>query len=415
MSTVQSDMSPPPSPTYDDEPVITSSETWRRRREELVERLSGEWRMLPVLLTLAVIWIFFATQSDAFLTSRNLSNLTSQIAVTSIVALGLVLVLIVAEIDLSVAALSAVCAAIVARLVVDSDVSVVLAVIVGILVGAGVGAVQGAVVTRFGAPAFIVTLGGSLALQGALLKLLPPDTGLVPLVGTPLEDIANSFISTPAALIVVLAVTVLVGAMRFQSYRRIRQEGLSGSLLRTLAIPTLGLGGVGLVFVLVLDGYQGVPTPIAIVLGLLAIFYYLTTQTRFGTYLYAIGGNPEAARRAGIPVRRIKLMAFVFVGMLCAIGGVVASSRVLGVSAQSGDSTLLLESVAAAVIGGASLFGGRGSVWAALVGALVIGSISNGMFLINASTEMRLVVQGLILVVAVVADAVISRVGPLRS
>jgi D-xylose transport system permease protein len=391
-----------------------SAPTWAARRHELLERLSGEWRLVPVLVSLAAIWIFFALQTDVFLGSRNLSNLSAQIAVTSIIALGLVLVLIVAEIDLSVAALSAVSAAITAKLVVQSGVPAGVGVAIGLAAGAGIGLVQGAVVTTFGAPAFIVTLGGSLALQGLLLTLLPADTGLIPLSGTPLENIAGSYLSGPVAGALVVVATLLVGALRWQSYSHRRAEGLPSSMVTSVVLPTVAVAAGGALFVAVLNAYRGVPTPIVIVLLLLAVFFWMTTQTRFGTYLYAIGDNAEAARRAGIPVGRVKLTAFVLVGMLSAIGGIVAASRVLAVSPQSGESTLLLEAVAAAVIGGASLFGGRGSVWAALLGALVIGSISNGMFLINASTEMRLAVEGFILVVAVVADAVISR-GTLRA
>ena len=386
-----------------------------RRRHELAERLSGDWRFIPVLLSLAAIWIFFAAQSDAFLTSRNLSNLAGQIAVTSIIALGLVLLLIVAEIDLSVAILSSVSAAITGKLVVQSGLPAGFAIVIGIAAGACIALLQGAVVTTFGAPAFIVTLGGSLVLQGLLLALLPADTGLIALAGTPLENVANSYLSTPVAGSIVVVTTVIVGALRWQSWAHRRSEGLQTSVARGVVVPTATVAVGGVVFVVIMDGYRGVPTPIVIVLSLLAIFYWITTQTRFGTHLYAIGDNADAARKAGIGVARVKLTAFAFVGMLSAIGGIVAASRVLSVSAQSGgDSNLLLEAVGAAVIGGASLFGGRGSVWAALLGALVIGSISNGLFLINASTEVRLGVEGLILIVAVVVDAVVSR-GSIRA
>lgn len=379
------------------------------RRTDLLERLSGEWRLVPVLVTLAIIWIVFASQSSAFLTSRNLSNLASQIAVTSIIALGLVLVLIVAEIDLSVAALSAVCGAIAAKLVVSSGMAATPAIVVGVLAGAGIGAVQGAVVTTFKAPAFIVTLGGSLALQGLLLQLLPGDTGLIPLSGTPLEGIAGDYLSAATGYGLVVVATAFVGALRWQTYVQRRREGLASAVERIVVAPVGAVLVGGVAVVTMFDAYKGMPAPIAVVIVLLGLFAYVTTQTRWGTHLYAIGDNPEAARRAGIHVNRVKLTAFVLVGAVVAIGGIVAASRVLGVSPQSADPTLLLEAVAAAVIGGASLFGGRGSVWAALFGALIIGSISNGMLLINASTQVRLEVEGLILVVAVVVDAAITR------
>lgn len=379
------------------------------KREQLVEKLSGEWRLVPVLISLAVVWIFFATQSSAFLTSRNLSNLAGQIAVTAIIALALVLVLIVAEIDLSVAALSAVCGAISAKLVVTSGFAAVPAVVIAIAIGAAIGGVQGTVVTAFRAPAFIVTLGGSLALQGLLLQLLPSDTGLIALANTPLASISNNYLSSAAGYILVLVSALWVAGLRWQSARGWAREGLPSHYATTVGLPVLGVLVIGGGAVAIFNSYQGTPIPIAIVLGLLAVFAYLTTQTRWGTHLYAIGGSAEAARRAGIHVKRVRLTAFILVGAIVAIGGIVAASRELGVSPQASDPTLVLEAVAAAVIGGASLFGGRGSVWAALFGALIIGSISNGLALINASTQVQLEVEGLILIAAVVVDAALVR------
>ncbi|MDW5593080.1 sugar ABC transporter permease [Conexibacter stalactiti] len=384
------------------------------RRRDLTEKLSGEWRLLPVLATLALIWLFFATQSDAFLTARNLSNLSQQIAVTAIIALALVFVLILAEIDLSVAVLSAVCGAVTAKLVVESGMPAVPAIIIGVAVGTGVGAIQGGIVTTFGAPAFIVTLGGSLALQGVLLQVLPADTGIVPLSDTSLAGIANDYLSDVVGYALAAVLAVLVAALRWQGYRSRVREGLPADLGRSVGAPVAAVLVLGVALVAMFNAYQGVPGPIAILAVLLVVFSYVTTQTRWGTHLYAIGGNAEAARRAGIHVSRVTLTAFMLVGALVAVGGIVAASRQLGVSAQSADSTLVLEAVAAAVIGGASLFGGRGSVWAALFGALIIGSIANGLALLNATTQVRLEVEGGILVAAVVIDALIVR-GRLRS
>ena len=381
------------------------------RRRDLVERLGGDLRLVPVLLVLAVIWIFFASQNSVFLGSRNLSNLSAQIATTAVVALGLVFVLIVAEIDLSVAALSAVCGGITARLVTETGLPAGGAIAIGVAAGATVGLVQGSITTAFGAPAFIVTLGGGLAMQGLLLVLLPGDTENISLAGTAIQDIAGTTLAPGLAFALVAVTVTLVGFIRWQDFTNRRAAELEASLPRQVVAPTALLGAVMVAAVVMFDSYKGTPTPLAIVLALLAAGWVLTTQTRFGTYLYAIGNNPEAARRAGIGVIRVKLLAFVLVGALAAVGGIIASSRVLGVSPQSADSTLLLEAVAAAVIGGASLFGGRGSVWAALVGALIIGSIANGMFLINASTQVRYAVEGGILVLAVVMDSLLSRSG----
>lgn len=385
-------------------PALTKA-SWHNR---LIDALSNEWRVVPVLFTLAIIWIVFGTQSDTFLTPRNLSNLAAQTAVTAILALGLVLVLLVAEIDLSVAALSAVTGAVAGLLVVNAGWSLWPSILAAVIAGGSIGLLQGAVSTIFGAPSFIITLGGSLVLQGALLVLLPPESGLIPLASTPLQGIANTNLPPGLSYGGAILAAVVVGLLKFQTYRARMSQGLPVNAMRTAAVPAAVLVG-GLTVAAVFNSYRGVPMPVVILLGLLCVLSYVTTQTRFGTYLLAIGANAEAARRSGIAVVRIKISAFVLLGMLTAVGGVVAASRVLGVSAQSGDSTVLLEAVAAAVIGGASLLGGRGSVWAALIGALVIGSITNGMLLIDASTQTRLGVQGAILILAVVADATIAR------
>ncbi|WP_210238240.1 ABC transporter permease [Mesorhizobium sp. M2E.F.Ca.ET.209.01.1.1] len=379
-------------------------------RQNLLEALSTKWRVVPVLLSLAFIWAIFASQSPVFLSARNLTNLADQIATTSIVALGLVLVLVVAEIDLSVAGLAAVCAGIVGVLVVNMDVSLSIALIIAITVGGLYGLLQGSMIVYSGAPAFIVTLGFSLMLQGVLLILLPAESGLVPLAGTDLQFLAAYRLPTTVSYALPAAVGLIGLAMRLNDHRQRVAYGLPSNLMRSMAI------GVAIIFaslavVAIFNAYRGVPLTVAVLAGLIAILSYATTQTPFGIWLYAIGGNREAARRAGIPVNWMKMAAFSILGMLTALGGVVAAARVLGVSPASADQSLLLEAIAAAVIGGTSLFGGRGSVWAAILGALVIGSIANGMFLINASTQLRLLVQGGVLVAAVIADALIARSG----
>ena len=223
-----------------------------------------------------------------------------------------------------------------------------------------------------------------------------------------MESIAQNYV--PITLSYVLAalpgaIILFLGVRTHQN--RVRLQ-LASSLPRTCttagAILVVSLAVTG-----VFNSYRGVPVPVAILAGLLVAGAYVTTQTTFGTYLFAVGGNLEASRRAGIPVRGIKIATFTILGMLTALAGVIAASRVLGVSASSDDPTLLLEAIAAAVIGGTSLFGGRGTVWSALVGALVIGSIANGMLLINASTQIRLLAEGGVLILAVIVDALIAR------
>ncbi|WP_449276988.1 sugar ABC transporter permease [Leucobacter sp. GX24907] len=376
------------------------------RRARILSALAGKYRVVPVLVAILVMWLFFAVQNPMFLSPRNLTNLSVQIVVTAFLALGLVLILIVKEIDLSIAALSAVSAGTMAKLLVELRVPVVIALVAAIGVGMLVGFVQGTIVARFRAASFIVTLAISLALQGVLLALLP-QSGSIALAGTPVQLIANSFL-TPIVgfgLVLLGALAVLVLTLQSRSYQL--KQGVESPLFGRVILPVLVVLAAGSIVVTVLNQDRGVPTPVAILVVFLAVMAYVTTQTRFGVYLYAIGGNIEASKRAAINVTRIKVSAFVLAGMFAAIGGIISASQTLGVSAQSGGGTLLLEAVAAAVIGGASLFGGRGSVWAALVGALLMGSIANGLSLLSASTEVKFIVQGLVLVAAVMIDSLL--------
>jgi D-xylose transport system permease protein len=380
---------------------------------DLIEKLGTRWRMVPVIVVLILIWGYFGVENPLFLSPRNLSNLAGQIVVTSLIALGLLFVLVVGEIDLSVAAASAVSAGVMARLALGLGLDPWLSVGVGLATGVALGALIGLVVTRFRAPSFIVTLGVSLILQGALLQLLPP-TNLFSLVQHPIAAISTTYLPAPMGWALVAGATALVLILNLGRHLSMRRNGLASPVLATVVLPVALVGLAAVAAMLVFSAYKGVPLTVAILLGVMGLLGYVTTQTRFGLYLYAIGANAEAAMRAGIPVNRIKVAAFALSGLLVAMGGIVAATRVMGVSPESADPTLLLEAIAAAVIGGVSLFGGRGSVWSALVGALIIGSVSNGLLLVSAMTETRLQVQGGILILAVILDAWISRAGARR-
>jgi D-xylose transport system permease protein len=375
----------------------------------LLDALAGRWRMAPVILALVVIWAYFWWANPLFLSPRNLSNLSLQIVVTGVVALGLLFVLVVGEIDLSVAATGAVAAAIAAGMAVNGGYDTVTSVLTGLVIGGVIGALQGAIVTWFRAPSFIVTLGTSLVLQGLLLDVLPAGTNLVSLVGQPMGAVATTYLPAWASYTLVAVMVAAFAGLLFQSHRERRRGDLASSLATAVVLPVVVVALVGTAMVAVFDAYRGVPLIVAFLFVLLAIFAYVMSETRFGLHLYAVGANAEAARRAGIHVSVIRIAAFTLTGVFAALGGLLAASRVLGVSADSASTTLLLEAIAAAVIGGVSLFGGRGSVWAALVGALVIGSVSNGMLLVDASTQTRLQVQGAILTIAVVLDALLTR------
>ncbi|MEX8495959.1 sugar ABC transporter permease [Sphaerotilus sp.] len=382
------------------------------KRRSFSELLATDLRALPVVIGLVALWIFFAIQSDVFLSPQNLSNLLLQSTVVGIMALGLMFVLLVKEIDLSVAAINGVTAVLMAKLIVEFGFSPWTAVASAIVAGAVIGCLSARWMTYVGVPSFVVTLGLGLALNGAQLLLLPP-TARYGLMGSGIEQIAQTRIEGVWAwLLLVVGLLIYVGITVSNAWRR-RNVGLPVSMLSGLAAPLLGGTLLGVGVVAVLNAHQGVPLLVLIFAAMLGLGGYVLKETQFGLYLYAVGNNDEAARRTGVNVGRIKMAAFGIAGAVAAIAGVLAASRTLGVGVFSGGGigggTLLLESIAAAVIGGVSLFGGRGSVHAALLGALVIGTVQNGLNLMGVENEIRLIVTGMLLVLAVSIDKLIEK------
>ncbi|MCY4462341.1 MAG: ABC transporter permease [Albidovulum sp.] len=357
--------------------------------------------------------LFFATQSDVFLTSRNLNNLLIQSTVTGIIALGLVFVLLVGEIDLSVAAISGVASVLMAMLVVDSELPIPLAIAVGVAAGVAIGAVSGRWITLLGVPSFVVTLGVGLVLNGVQLIILP-NTGRYNLLNTGVEKLASTNVSGFTAWLLVMAGIALFALARATSTRARFRAGLPASMAGGGVVPVAVVAALLIATLMFLENLRGLPMPVILFISLLGVMSYISSETRFGLYLYAIGNNAEAARRAGIKVERIKIMAFAIAGGMAAFGGILSASRILGVSVSSGGGVgggaLLLESIAAAVIGGVSLFGGRGHVVGALFGALIIATVSNGLNLMGVANEARLIVTGLLLVIAVSIDRGIERI-----
>jgi len=380
----------------------------RSPREFLRRFGQGEYGSLRVLITLAVIWIIFGLAHDRFLSAVNLTNLSLQIAGIGLISVGVVLVLLLGEIDLSVAIVSGLCAAIMAVLNVKHGWSPVLAVLVAIAAGLAIGTFQGFVHTRFGIPSFVVTLAGLLGWQGALLWVLG-DTGTVNLNAAFIVDLAGTFFDDvvgwiiAAALIAVYAAVALAGRReRLKAGLDALPAGLVVARIVAVAIPVL-------LTVWIVNQDRGLPLALVILVGFVILFDYVTQRTRFGRHVYAVGGNEEAARRAGIRVGRVRVAVFALASMMAACGGIMLASRLLAVNQSSGGSDLLLLSIAGPVIAGTSLFGGRGRVWSALLGALVIGSISNGMDLLAYSSDTKFMVTGAVLLGAVVVDAATSR------
>ncbi|WP_127503813.1 sugar ABC transporter permease [Actinoplanes solisilvae] len=371
-----------------------------------IETVARGHRSIPVVITLAIIWAVFYSQSSAYLSFTNITNLTLQIATTAILALGVVFVLLVGEIDLSSAVLSGVCAAISAGLVVNSGLPLAIGILAGIVSGMAFTFIE-ALVIMFGVPSLIATLGGMVILQGLILVVLPEEF-TVSIAGTSFAKIASTAIPVGTSYLLAAVATLAFTAYRFYQHR---ERVSTGSLtsMATVFVPAILLAGVLFGGVYVLTQRRGLPMPVLIVAVMLLIGWYVTTQTRYGTHLYAVGGDREAAQRAGIPVRRMVLYSFLILGACAAIAGMVEASRQLGVSATSGAGPLMLNAIAAAVVGGTSLFGGRGSVWSAVLGALVIGSISNGVQLLGLSTEVQYFATGSVLIIAVAVDVVLTR------
>ena len=368
----------------------------------------GDLASVRVLLGIAVIWTIFQIANDRFLSAVNLSNLTLQIAAIATISIGVVLVLLLGEIDLSVGAVSGLAAGVMAVLAVQHGWSPVLAIVAGLGVGLAIGFFNGLVVTQFGVPSFVVTLAGLLAWTGALLWVLG-DTGSVNLPQNVITDLTSTFFDPVIGWI--LGITGIAAYVLSRLYAR-RRRAAAGLEVGPLAGTLLQLGLVAaavVAAVAILNADRGVPLAALIVVALLIIFTFITERTRYGRHIFAVGGNEEAARRAGINVNRIKVSVFALASMLAAAGGILAASRLLAVNQQSGSGDVLLLAIAGPVIAGTSLFGGRGYVWSALLGAVVIGSISNGMDLLALDSDVKFMITGAVLLAAVTIDAVTRR------
>jgi D-xylose transport system permease protein len=370
--------------------------------------VQGDLASLRVILGLAVIWIIFQTQNDHFLTAVNITNLLLQITATGLISVGIVYVLLLGEIDLSVGAVSGLCAAIMAVLSVKHGWSPYTAIAAAVVAGAAIGAVQGAFFAGFGIPSFVVTLAGLLAWQGALLYVLG-DTGTVNITNSKIVGLTGTFYSdTVGWIFSILAIAVYAGVSLWGFRNRVKM-GLADQEIVPVLIRIGIVAVVVVVTISILNSDRGLPLAVLILLGFVIGMQYIVSRTRFGRHVFAVGGNAEAARRAGIRVGGIRIAVFAIAGGMAAVGGILAASRLLAVNQSSGGSDLLLLAIAGPVIAGTSLFGGRGSVWSALLGAMVIGSISNGMDLLALQSSVKFMVTGGVLLAAVVVDALARR------
>jgi D-xylose transport system permease protein len=376
-----------------------------------------------VLVGFVVIIVIFQTQNSNFLTSGNIVNLIQQASLFIVFGLAEIFILLLGEIDLSIGFNAGVGAAVTAELAAPPhNANWFIAILGGVAVCSFFGAIQGLIITRLGVPAFIVTLAGYLGLQGVSLWLFDQDKhavgGTINVTNRTLGGIVYNSMSPVAGWIVMIAVVAVYAALSLtRQARRIRAKLAAPPLALVLAkIVVLAAAGVLLVIICnhnrslsLVTSLRGVPYVVVIVLALVVIYTFVLDRTRFGRYVYAIGGNAEAARRAGIKVKSIRLVCFVLAGFTAGIAGVVADSFLGSAQSNFNGGTYVLYAVAAAVIGGTSLFGGRGRMVHALIGGCVIAAIANGMFLLGLSSAAQEMVNAVVLVAAVTVDALARR------
>jgi D-xylose transport system permease protein len=370
----------------------------------------GDLGSLPIIVGLIIIAIVFQTANSNFLTAGNFVNLVVQSAAYALVAMGIVFVLLLGEIDLSVGYVSGV-AGVTVALLLNPDKSVpptFVAVLIALLAGLAIGTLHGLLITKIGIPSFVVTLAGLLGWNGVVLLLIG-SRGTVILQNDFLVGLANNFMSDALSWILVVAVTALYFLTQAARVRSRQKLNLPTEPMLLIAIRVVFLFVVLAVVTAVCNQDRGVPWVGVIVAGFFVFWTFVLRRTRFGRHIYAVGGSAEAARRAGISVDRIKIFCFALCSFMAAVGGLVLASRLRSVDTNSGGGSILLYSIAAAVIGGTSLFGGRGHMKSAILGALVIGSIDNGLGLLGLSSGTKFVVTAGVLLLAVAVDSLATR------
>lgn len=372
---------------------------------------AGDVGSMPVFVGLILITIFFQSKNDNFLSAPNFTNLIVQMAGVTTIAIGVVFVLLLGEIDLSIGFVSGVAGVVVAELQVPDgswEVTGILAIAIAVLCGAAIGAFQGSFVALIGVPSFVVTLAGLLAWQGVIIKAIGV-TGVIGIEDTKVNDVANYFFSDTVGFVLAALASGFYAATLLIGIFNRRRHGIMSDWLALALVKIVLLTALAFFVVHVANRERGFPFAGLLVLVLLVFWTYIAKRTTFGRHVYAVGGNAEAARRAGINVARIRIMVFMISSGMAALGGVIFASRLNSVDLNAGGGTILLDAISAAVIGGTSLFGGRGEVKSALLGALIIQAISNGIDLVGYSSGTKFITTGVILLAAVTLDTLSRR------
>jgi D-xylose transport system permease protein len=380
-----------------------------------VDVRSGELGSLPIVLGLVIICIVFQTQNDRFLTAGNFVNLIVQTAPYAVIAMGVTFALLLGEIDLSIGFVSGVGGVLTAILLTPdgNELPTFIVMVIVLAAGLGIGTFHGVIITKVGVPSFVVTLAGLLAWNGVVLLLIG-SRGTVILQNEFVIGLANNFMAPEAAWVLAIVCIALYGAVQLARAVSRRRAGLRTDPTLIVALRIAGVAAALIIVVAVCNEDRGLPYAALVVGGLFLIWTFVLNRTRFGRHIYAVGGNAEAARRAGINVDNVRIACFALVSFMAVIGGIILASRLRSVDTNTGGGQALLYPIAAAVIGGTSLFGGRGTMKAALLGALVMLSIDNGLGLLGLSSGTKFVLTGGVLLLAVTVDS-ISRRGRAQS
>ncbi len=399
--------------------IIHESPTLKGAASDYWSRVkAGDIGALPAILGLVVLCGIFGAMSDVFLTPGNFANLLTQAAAVIVIAMGLVFVLLLGEIDLSAGFAAGVSGAVLVILITNHDVAWYIAFPISIMVGGLLGFILGTLVARVGIPSFVVTLAAFLAFQGLLL-LLAGEGGTIRIEDKTILAVQNSNLSPILSWVFFIVVAVAYVGTGLNRINTRRRAGLKSELVKLWVIKTTSLLLItgGAVFALTVErsnnpdlvSLKGIPYVVPLILFLLAVGTFVLGRTAFGRHIYAVGGNAEAARRAGINVKRVRISAFVICSALAAVAGMIFASRQNSISPTTGGSSTLLYAVGAAVIGGTSLFGGKGKMRDAILGGLVVAVIDNGMGLLGYAAGIKFIVTGLVLLVSAGVDAVSRR------
>ena len=368
----------------------------------LLKRIFTQYKILALLIAVALIWIFFNIKTDGgFTSARNLSNLMRQMSITGILACGMVFVIISGEIDLSIGSLLGLLGGLAAVLDVTHGLPLPLS--IAIVLGAGLmlGFLNGFLTAYAGIPSFIVGLGGMLAYRGVVIGLL--DGATVAPVSPGMEQLGQAYLPPLAGVVLGMALFVLAGVLAWRQRVSQARHNLPLIPMWRSVFRVAVAGAVLYGLITTFNSYEGIPLPVLILLALLAVFSYIARQTVFGRRIYAVGSNMEATRLSGINVKAVKLWIFGLMGLMCALAGLINTARLAAGSPSAGVSAEL-DVIAACFIGGTSMRGGAGTVHGALVGALVMASLDNGMSMLDVDAYWQMIVKGLILTLAVWLD-----------